>query len=47
MDPDDLGISNKDTVMSYNVFLYPQTLDNFYTELDIKALQKIWGVEKK
>ena len=46
MDPDDLGISNKDTVMSYNVFLYPQTLDNFYTELDIKALQKIWGVEK-
>ncbi len=46
MDPDDLGISNKDTVMSYNVFLYPKTLDNFYTELDIKALQKIWGVEK-
>ena len=46
MDPHDLRISSKDTVMSYNVFLYPGTLDGFYTELDIKALQKIWGLEK-
>ena len=47
MDPDDLGINSKDTVMSYNVFLYPGTLDSFYTGLDVKALKKIWGNEKR
>ena len=47
MDPDDLGINSKDTVMSYNVFLYPGKLDSFFTELDIKALKKIWGNEKE
>ena len=46
IDPNDLRINSKDTVMSYNVYLYPGTLDSFYTELDIKALIKIWGVEK-
>ena len=46
MDPDDLGINSKDTVMSYNLYLYPGILDRFYTGLDIKALQKVWGVEK-
>ncbi len=45
-DPNDVRINSSHTVMSYYVFLYPRTLNNFYTELDIKALQKIWGVEK-
>ena len=44
-DPYDKRINSKDTVMSYNNFVYPAK-DLFFTELDIKALQKIWGVEK-
>lgn len=31
--------------MSYNNFLYPE-VDTFFTELDIKALRTIWGLEK-
>ena len=31
--------------MSYNSFVYPLD-DLFFTELDIKALIKIWGDEK-
>ena len=31
--------------MSYNNFVYP-VKDLFFTELDIRALQKVWGVEK-
>ncbi len=46
IDPDDKRINNKDTVMSYNNFLYPAD-DIFFTELDIKALRKMWGTEKK
>ncbi len=36
-----LDINSKDTVMSYNVFLYPGKLDSFYTRLDIKALKNL------
>ena len=45
-DPEDVRFNNKDSVMSYNNFLYPEE-DSFFTELDIKALQKILGIEKK
>ena len=44
-DPEDVRFNNKDSVMSYNNFLYPEE-DSFFTELDIKALRQIWGVEK-
>ena len=44
-DPNDVGINSQDTVMSYNSFVYPVD-DLFFTELDIKALIKIWGDEK-
>ena len=44
-DPKDVGINSQDTVMSYNNFVYPVD-DLFFTELDMKALIKIWGVEK-
>ena len=47
IDPDDVRINSSHTVMSYNVFLYPNIrLKSFYTELDIKALRRVWGVEK-
>ena len=46
IDPDDTRINNKDTVMSYNNLLYKDN-SMFFTDLDIKALQQIWGVEKE
>ena len=46
IDPDDIRINNKDTVMSYNNLLYENN-KRFLTDLDIKALQQIWGVEKE
>ena len=45
IDPDDTRINNKDTVMSYNNLLYEDN-SRFLTDLDIKALRQIWGVEK-
>ena len=45
LDPKDLKINNTKTVMSYNNFLYPVD-DIFFTQLDLKALRKKWGVEK-
>ena len=45
IDPDDNRINNKDTVMSYNNLLYKNNT-RFFTDLDIKALRKMWGVEK-
>ena len=45
IDPEDTRINNKDTVMSYNNLLYKNN-NRFLTDLDIKALQQIWGVEK-
>jgi len=45
IDPNQRNINNRLTSMSYNNFLYP--VENvFFTNLDISALQKIWGVEK-
>ena len=44
-DPEDTRFNNKDSVMSYNNFLYPEE-DSFFTELDINALRQVWGVEK-
>ena len=44
-DPEDVRFNNKDSVMSYNNFLYPEE-DSFFTELDIKALRQVWGIEK-
>ena len=44
-DPEDMRINSKKTVMSYNNFLYPVD-DIFVTEFDLKALRKVWGVEK-
>ena len=38
--------NSQDKVMSYNNFVYPVD-DLFFTELDMKALIKIWGVEKE
>ena len=46
IDPDDTRINNKDTVMSYNNLLYENN-NRFLTDLDIKALQQMWGVEKE
>ena len=46
IDPDDIRINNKDTVMSYNNLLYPED-ESFFTELDIKALRQIWGIESQ
>jgi len=46
IDPDDTRINNQDTVMSYNNLLYEKN-NRFLTDLDIKALQQIWGVEKE
>ena len=45
IDPEDTRINNKDTVMSYNNLLYKNN-KRFLTDLDIKALQQMWGVEK-
>ena len=45
IDPDDTRINNKDTVMSYNNLLYEDN-SRFLTDLDIKALRQMWGVEK-
>ena len=45
IDPDDKRINNKDTVMSYNNLLYEDN-SRFLTDLDIKALRQMWGVEK-
>ena len=44
IDPNDKRINSKDTVMSYNNFLYPGE-DSFFSELDINALKTIWGPE--
>ena len=44
-DPEDIRFNNRDSGMSYNNFLYPE-VDTFFTELDIKALRTIWGIEK-
>ncbi len=44
-DPEDMRINSNKTVMSYNNFLYPVD-DMFVTEFDLKALRKVWGVEK-
>ena len=44
-DPFKDEINSKQTVMSYNNVLNVVS-DMFFTELDIKALQKVWGVEK-
>ena len=44
IDPDDKRINSRDTVMSYNNFLYYGE-DSFFTELDINALKTIWGPE--
>jgi len=46
IDPYDIRINNKKTVMSYNNFIYPVD-DMFFTQLDLKALRKQWGVEKE
>ena len=47
IDPFDLRINSSHTVMSYNHFLFPNTnLKRIYTELDFKALKRVWGVEK-
>jgi len=47
IDPFDLRINSSHTVMSYNNFLFPNTnLKRIYTELDFKALKRVWGVEK-
>ena len=46
-DPYDLRINTSQTVMSYNTLLDPDfNLKRFYTELDMKALRRVWGVEK-
>ncbi len=46
-DPYDLRINTSQTVMSYNTLLDPDfNLKRFYTELDMKALRRIWGIEK-
>ena len=45
LDPEDRRINNEKTIMSYNNFLYPVD-DIFFTQLDLKALRKKWGVEK-
>ena len=45
IDPGDTRINNKDTVMSYNNLLYEDN-SRFLTDLDIKALRQMWGVEK-
>ena len=44
-DPEDTRFNNKDSVMSYNNFLYPEE-NSFFTELDINALRQVWGIEK-
>ena len=46
INPDDVRLNNKDTVMSYNNLLYSRE-NSFFTELDIEALRQIWGVEKR
>ena len=45
MDPNDKRFTSKDTVMSYKGSFNPEE-DTFFSELDIKALQQMWGVEK-
>ena len=45
IDPEDVRINARDTTMSYNRFMYADEA-NFFTELDIKALRQVWGVEK-
>ena len=44
IDPYDTRINTKDTVMSYNTLLYKNN-SKFLTDLDIKSLRQIWGVE--
>ena len=46
IDPEDIRINNKDTVMSYNNLLYPED-ESFFTELDITALRQTWGIENQ
>ena len=45
IDPFDVRINNRNTTMSYNNFMYADEVI-FFTELDIKALRHVWGVEK-
>ena len=47
IDPYNYRINKKDTIMSYNNprCILPEE-DVFFTELDIKALRTLWGVEK-
>ena len=45
IDPEDVRINARHTTMSYNRFMYADEA-NFFTELDIKALRQVWGVEK-
>ena len=47
INPEDILINKKDTIMSYNnpPCILPEE-DVFFTELDIKALRTLWGVEK-
>ena len=46
IDPYDTRINTRDTVMSYNTLLYKNN-SRFLTDLDIKSLRQIWGVEKE
>ena len=47
IDPYDSGLNLRDTIMSYNEpsCLLPDE-DIFFTDIDISALQAIWGIEK-
>ena len=47
IDPNDIRINKKDTIMSYrNPPCFSPEDDDFLTELDIRALITLWGVEK-
>ena len=45
IDPEDVRINARDTIMTNNRFMYADE-EHFFTELDIKALREVWGVEK-
>ena len=48
IDPLDVRFDDRDTIMSYrDSACNPPEEDYFLTELDIKALRTLWGVEKK
>ena len=47
IDPLDVRFDDRDTIMSYrDSACNPPEEDYFLTELDIKALRTLWGVEK-